>query len=59
MTHAEKAANKKKAEVKKLFRSDCYQCEFNALSKLSKNHKISPQQPDGKRVRNREESTIS
>ena len=57
---AEKVAGKKKAEVKKLFRSDSslsVKEMAGAYSDLGKKHKLSPPQPEGKRVRNKGEST--
>ena len=61
-TEAEKVARKKKAEGKKLFRSDStvnVKEVASAFSELSRKHKISPQQQDGRRVRNRGESITS
>ena len=56
------AEEKKKTEKKKLFRSNSSVSvkEFaGAFNELSKKHKRSPQQPEGRRVRNKGESHTS
>ena len=57
---AEKVARKKKAEVKKLFRSDSslsVKDMAGAYCELAKKHKLSLPQPEGRRVRTKGEST--